>query len=109
MRLASTLLIVGLAGCVTGPTGGIPIEYTAVLNSTLFFRAELERIQDSEIIESDIEEVLLAIQSTDAYVERRYSSIATSYLDLVNRVAGEYAFPGDIEEVLETVRLLSQE
>jgi len=106
MRLAATLLIVGMAGCVTGLGVGIPLEYTATVNSTLYLRAQLDDPALSEL--DDTARVLAALAETDKYVQARYPDLAGSYLELVGG-AGGFQFSSEIDEVIEMVRLLDVE
>ena len=108
MRLASTVIVAVMCGaCVTGVTGGIPLEYTAILNSSLEFKYHYDRLEDET--ESETERILAAVAETAKSVARRYSEIADSYLDLIDASSGDFAFTQEIEEVLETVRQLERE
>ncbi len=105
MRIASTLLVLGVcAGCVTGL--GIPLEYTATINSTLYLKAELESLYDTEL--SDIQRTLIALAATDRYVKDRDGTLAQSYLELVG-LSGGQEFGGEVGELIEMVRLLEIE
>ena len=104
MRLASVILALGLAsGCVTGVK--VPLEYTATLNSTLYLQSQIEELEESAPDNTDLQNALKAIAATDLYVQTRYPDLAKTYLELVSTAAGQYSFPVEMTELLETVRL----
>lgn len=101
-RLTSTLLALALiAGCATG--SGLTLEHMATINSTLFFKAQYDLLEDSELANTEIKRVLIAVAATDIYVQKRYPTLATGYLDLVGAATGAYTT--EIDEILEMVRL----